>query len=113
MHEDATASEAVDETGDAPRASLEAGPDPVHGMALGVAGLVIMATGGAANWHYFFNVGEALLLGGAAAFIGAVTLCTAKKLDLRALLHDLIELMRRVVAVIKQARAVARLRMGL
>ncbi len=67
------------------------GPDPVVGMGVGVAGLFIMAVGGAGNWHYCFNVGEALLLGGAALFIGSVVVSVMKQepLDLRGRLSRL------------------------
>src|SRR5690606_34599701 len=44
------------------------GPDPVVGLGLFLVGLVVMATGGAATWHYVFNVGEGILLLGAVVF---------------------------------------------
>ncbi len=52
----------------------EAGPDPVWGVGLCIVGLLIMATGGAATWHWVFNVGEGILLVGMVVFIATVVL---------------------------------------
>ena len=61
----------------------EKGPDPVWGVGVGIIGLLTMATGGALTWHWVFNVGELVMLIGAAMFLGAVTLTSLKERPLR------------------------------
>ena len=63
--------------------SSEQGPDPVWGVGVGIIGLLTMATGGALTWHWVFNVGELVMLIGAAMFLGAVTLTSLKQRPLR------------------------------
>lgn len=55
------------------------GPDPVWGVGVGIVGLLIMAVGGAATWHWVFNVGEAIMLIGAALFLGAVAVTSLRQ----------------------------------
>ena len=57
-----------------PAPKYEGGPDPVWGVGVCVVGLFIMASGGAATWHWTFNIGEAILLLGMVVFLGAVVL---------------------------------------
>lgn len=62
------------------------------GVGLFVVGLVVMATGGAATWHYVFNVGEGLLLLGAVVFLASVAISSLRldPVDWRALARDLV-----------------------
>jgi hypothetical protein len=60
-------------------ADADVGPDPVHGIAIGAFGLVNMALGGATTQHLWFNVGEGLLLLGAAVFLGSVAITHFKQ----------------------------------
>lgn len=61
-----------------PAATPDVGPDPVWGVALGVFGLLNMAIAGAVTQHWWFNVGEGLMLLGAAVFLGSVLVTNAK-----------------------------------
>lgn len=63
--------------GEQPKADV--GPDPVYGVALGVLGLMMMAVGGAATFHYVFNVGEGLMLLGAVVFLGCAVVTHFKQ----------------------------------
>ena len=45
------------------------GPDPVWAVGLFIVGLLIMAMGGAATWHWVFITGTGLLLAGATLFL--------------------------------------------
>ncbi|MFP6685478.1 MAG: hypothetical protein VB934_12225 [Polyangiaceae bacterium] len=58
-------------------------PDPVWGLGVGITGLVVMATGGAGTWHWVFNVGEFIMLVGAAMFLGAATSTSLRQRPLR------------------------------
>lgn len=49
--------------------SPEDAPDPVWGLGFFILGLIIMAIGGATTRHWWFNVGEGLLLIGVAVFL--------------------------------------------
>ena len=55
------------------------GPDPIWGVGLFAVGLLVMATGGAMTWHYVFNVGEGVLLLGAAVFLLSVAISSQKQ----------------------------------
>ena len=77
MTDEPTPSESDRESAAAP--SADVGPDPVWGVALGVFGLVNMAIAGALTRHYWFNVGEALMLLGALVFLGSVAVTNAKQ----------------------------------
>ena len=76
---------------EAPRSAEEAAatpevkepPDPVWGVGVGIVGLVVMATGGAGTWHWVFNIGELIMLIGAAMFLGAVTSTSLRQRPLR------------------------------
>jgi hypothetical protein len=50
----------------------DVGPDPVWGLTVGIVGLVVMAVGGAGNWHWTFNIGEGVMLLGAFVFFYCV-----------------------------------------
>ena len=54
--------------------AFEGGPDPVWGVGVSIVGLLIMATGGAATWHWTFNIGEGILLLGMTMFLVMVVL---------------------------------------
>ena len=56
----------------------DAGPDPVWGATVFVVGLLIMAIGGASTQHYMFNVGETILLVGAAMFLVSLAISSIK-----------------------------------
>jgi len=58
-------------------------PDPVWGLGVGIVGLVVMATGGAGTWHWVFNIGELIMVIGAALFLGAVTVTSLRQRPLR------------------------------
>jgi len=58
----------------------DVGPDPIWGMAVFVVGVVVMAAGGAGNWHWTFNVGMGTLLLGVVIFTVFVGI-VAVKLD--------------------------------
>ena len=62
------------------RTTTDAGPDPIYGLSVGIIGLVVMALGGARTWHYVFNIGEGVMLLGAAMFLISVAV-TSLKLD--------------------------------
>ena len=68
------------------------GPDPVVGLGLFLVGLVVMATGGAATWHYVFNVGEGILLLGAVVFLVSTAISSVRldPIDWRAVARDLL-----------------------
>lgn len=57
--------------------------DPAIGLGIFVPGLFVMAIGGAATWHWIFNVGEAFMLAGMTLFVGAVILTALQQRDLR------------------------------
>jgi hypothetical protein len=57
----------------------DVGPDPVWGVGLFFLGLLIMAVGGAATWHWVFNIGEGILLLGAVYFLGTVAITALKQ----------------------------------
>lgn len=57
--------------------------DPAIGIGIFVPGLFVMAIGGAATWHWIFNVGEAVMLAGMTLFVGAVILTALQQRDLR------------------------------
>jgi hypothetical protein len=57
--------------------------DPAVGLGVFVPGLFVMALGGAATWHWVFNVGEAIMLAGMTLFVGAVILTALQQRDLR------------------------------
>lgn len=46
--------------------------DPATGIGIFVPGLFVMAIGGAATWHWVFNVGEGIMLAGMTYFVVAV-----------------------------------------
>ena len=48
------------------------GPDPVWSLGVFIVGLLTMGVGGAATWHWVFNVGEAIMLLGATLFLAVV-----------------------------------------
>ena len=54
------------------------GPDPVWGLGLFAIGFILMGIGGAANWHWVFNIGETVLLIGVAVFIISMVLTSNK-----------------------------------
>jgi hypothetical protein len=66
---------------DAPRAPEErdVGPDPVWALGLFIVGILVMATGGAGNWHWVFNVGEAMLLVGVVATLVMVAITSHRQ----------------------------------
>jgi heme/copper-type cytochrome/quinol oxidase subunit 1 len=68
----------------------DVGPDPVWPLGLFIVGLLVMATGGAATWHWVFNVGETLLLIGVVWFLAAVASTRLKQdpVDLRSKLPE-------------------------
>jgi hypothetical protein len=68
------------------------GPDPVLGVGLFVVGFFVMATGGAATWHYVFNVGEGVMLLGAVIFLFSVAISSLRldPIDWRAIARDLL-----------------------
>lgn len=57
--------------------------DPAVGIGIFVPGLFVMAIGGAATWHWIFNVGEAVMLAGMTLFVAAVILTALQQRDLR------------------------------
>ena len=56
-------------TRESQRERPDLGPDPVYGLGIGIVGLVVTAVGGALTWHYTFNVGQGIMLLGAAVFL--------------------------------------------
>jgi hypothetical protein len=44
-----------------------------------VVGVLVMAAGGAGNWHYVFNVGETLLLVGVVAMLVMVAITSHRQ----------------------------------
>jgi hypothetical protein len=50
---------------------VDVGPDPVWAVGVFVVGLVVMGVGGAATWHWVFNIGTAVLLLGVLWFLYA------------------------------------------
>lgn len=62
-----------------PRGAGDVGPDPVWGVAIGAFGLVTMALAGAVTQHLLFNVGEVLMMVGAAVFLGSCGLTHFKQ----------------------------------
>ncbi|MCA9620205.1 MAG: hypothetical protein KC731_14385 [Myxococcales bacterium] len=68
------------------------GPDPVWGLGVFLIGLVVMAIGGAGTWHILFNVGETLLLLGAAVFVVCVAITARRQnpVPLRNLLRSVL-----------------------
>jgi hypothetical protein len=48
--------------------------DPATGIGLFVPGLFIMALGGAATWHWIFNIGSGIMLLGMVYFVVAIAL---------------------------------------
>lgn len=57
--------------------------DPAIGIGIFVPGLFVMAIGGAATWHWIFNIGEAVMLAGMTLFVAAVILTALQQRDLR------------------------------
>jgi hypothetical protein len=57
----------------------DAGPDPVIGAGIVLLGLFLMATGGARDAHYMFDVGVVLAVVGAVVFVLFVTLSALKQ----------------------------------
>ncbi len=53
---------------------FDAGPDPVWAVGMCIVGLLIMGIGGAATWHWTFNIGEAILLLGMTLFLVCVAM---------------------------------------
>lgn len=74
-----------------PTPAKKPGPDPVIGLGLFLAGLLVMAIGGAATWHYVFNVGEGVLLLGAVLFLVSVAISSLRldPIDWRTVIRDL------------------------
>lgn len=58
-------------------------PDPAWGVGIFAVGLLVMAIGGAGNWHLAFNIGEGLLLFGAGVFLLFVTITSHKQEPIR------------------------------
>jgi hypothetical protein len=50
------------------------GPDPVVGAGITLAGIFVMAAGGAWDAHYVFDVGALAAVGGAVTFVISVAL---------------------------------------
>lgn len=48
-------------------------------MGVFLAGLLVMAVGGANTWHWVFNVGEAVLVLGAAWFLVSVAITSVRQ----------------------------------
>lgn len=51
-------------------------PDPALGITLVIIGIVTMGIGGAATWHYVFNIGSGIAILGAVLFVTFVTWST-------------------------------------
>lgn len=51
-------------------------PDPALGITMVIVGIVIMGIGGAATWHYVFNIGSGIAILGAVLFVTFVTWST-------------------------------------
>jgi hypothetical protein len=57
----------------------DVGPDPIWGMAVFVIGVLVMAAGGAGNWHWTFNIGMGTLLLGVVLFTIFVAITAVKQ----------------------------------
>jgi hypothetical protein len=57
----------------------DVGPDPIWGLAALVVGIVVMAVGGAANWHWVFNAGTGLMLIGVVVLLLTVAITSFKQ----------------------------------
>lgn len=62
----------------ADQAGKKRGPDPVVGIGLVILGILVMGIGGAATFHYVFNIGTAILIVGALVFLVSVVLSSLK-----------------------------------
>ena len=56
----------------------KARPDPVVGVGMVIVGVLVMGVGGAATWHYVFNVGTLVAIVGALVFVINVTISTLR-----------------------------------
>jgi len=54
------------------------GPDPVVGIGLVILGVLVMGIGGAATFHYVFNIGTAIAIVGALVFLVSVVLSSLR-----------------------------------
>ncbi len=60
----------------------DVGPDPVWGVCVGVFGLLNLAVAGALTKHWWFNVGEALMLLGAVVFAVLLAISSVRQQQL-------------------------------
>ena len=58
---------------------VDVGPDPIWGLAALVIGILVMAIGGAANWHWVFNAGTGLMLLGVVVLLLTVAITSFKQ----------------------------------
>jgi len=86
---------------DARAPAVDVGPDPVHGVQIGAFGLLNMALGGATTQHLWFNLGEGLVLLGAAVFLACVAITHFKQRGL----PTFAEIRERMMASVKSDRA--------